>query len=107
MGNNPAAEKQFKDLADNATGDLAALSKMALASIYHDTSRDSQAIELYKQVIDHPTNAVGKVAAQMELAAIYESKTPAEAKKIYQDIVKENPKTAAGATAEAKLKDLK
>ena len=104
MGNNVAAEKQFQDLAANATGDLAALSKMALASLYRDTARDSQAIDLYKQVIDHPTNAVGKTAAQLELAAMYEAKSPAEAKKIYQEIAKDNPKTSAGSSAEAKLK---
>lgn len=107
LGNQAAAEKQFQDLAANATGDLAALSKMALASIYRNTSRDSQAVDLYKQVIDHPTLAVGKSAAQLELASIYEVKDPAEAKKLYQEIAKDNPKTNAGSAAEAKLKAMK
>lgn len=113
MGDNAAGEKGFKDLAANATGDLAAMSKMALASIYRNTSRDSQAIDLYKQVIDSPTNAVGKAAAQLELASVYEAKSPADAKKVYQDIIKDNPvtkespKSGAAATAEEKLKALK
>ena len=109
-GNSVAAESGFKDLATNATGDLAALAKLSLASIYRDSARDSQAMDLYKDLAAHPTNAVGKGTAQLELAAMYEAKQPAEARKIYQEIVKDNPvtkeepKIAIVNTAEARLK---
>jgi TolA-binding protein len=46
--------------------------------------------------------------AQMQLAALYESsQQPQEAKRIYEQIVKENPKTEAEQIAQGKLQTLK
>jgi len=48
------------------------------------------------------------VMAQLQLANLYESsQQPAEAKKIYEQIVKENPKTEAESMAQQKLQALK
>jgi TolA-binding protein len=51
---------------------------------------------------------VSKVAAQLKLAALYESsQQPAEAKHIYEQIQKENPGSEAGALAQSKIQELK
>ncbi len=81
---------------------------MALASVYRNTGRDKQAIELYKQLAIKPTSTVGKVMAQMELAATYQADNqPLEAKHVYETIQKENPASEAAQLASAKLQQLK
>ena len=52
-------------------------------------ARNKQAEELYKQLAAKPTSTVGKVTAQIELAATYKSDNqPLEAKRIYETIQK-------------------
>jgi tetratricopeptide (TPR) repeat protein len=92
---------------DASSNDLSALAKMALASLYRNTNRDQQAIELYKQLTDKPALTVSKQAAQMELAALYASKQQtAEARKIYEQLQKDNPNTEFASMASAKLQEL-
>jgi tetratricopeptide (TPR) repeat protein len=91
MGDNGKAEAQFKKVADSGNKDVAALAKRALAELYHDTGKDQQAIDLYKGLIEKPTNSVPKVQAQLALADIYGLKDPSQAKRIYDEVVKENP----------------
>ena len=108
VGDNTTAEKQLKDVASNGNRDVASLAKLALASLYGNLNRTKDALDLYKQLIDKPSDTVGKVTAQLQLAQLYESsQQPAEAKKIYEQIVKENPKTEAEQMAQAKLQALK
>jgi tetratricopeptide (TPR) repeat protein len=91
VGDNTTAEKQLKDVASNGNRDVASLAKLALASLYGNLNRTKDALDLYKQLIDKPSDTVGKVTAQLQLAQLYESsQQPAEAKKIYEQIVKEN-----------------
>jgi len=93
--------------ADASSNDLSALAKMALASLYRNTNRDQQAIELYKQLTDKPSMTVSRQAAQMELAALYASKQQtAEARKIYEQLQKDNPNTEFASLASAKLQEL-
>ena len=64
--------------------------KFALASIYRDSQRDSDAIRLYQELIDVNSVAVPKSTAQFELAALYEAKQqPGEAAKVYEQIQKD------------------
>jgi tetratricopeptide (TPR) repeat protein len=107
LGNNSAAEQELKDLTGVHNQDLAALSKMALASIYRNMNRDSDAIALYKQLIDHPAPAVSKAQAQLELADVYAAKQPQEAKKLYEQIAKENPTGPAAQLANTRIGELK
>jgi predicted negative regulator of RcsB-dependent stress response len=108
LGDNAAAERELQQVISSANGDVAALAKMALASVYRNTSRNKQAIELYKQLAAKPTSTVGKVTAQIELAATYKSDNqPLEAKRIYETIQKENPASEAAQLATSKLKELK
>jgi len=108
LGDNAAAEREFQKVISSANSDVAALAKMALASVYRNIGRAKEAIELYKQLAAKPTTTVGKSAAQMELAATYQADNqPLEAKRIYETIQKENPATEAAQLASSKLQQLK
>jgi TolA-binding protein len=108
LGDNAAAERSLQEVANSSTADLGALGKFALASVYRAENKDTQAVELYKRLIDKPTIVVSKVTAQLELAGFYASKQkPAEAKKIYDQVVKENPSTEAASLAERRAGTLK
>jgi predicted negative regulator of RcsB-dependent stress response len=97
LGDNANAEQQLKQLAESRNKDLSSLARMKLASLYRITDRDDQAIAIYRDLIEHPTRTVTKAIAQLELASTYESKNPAEAKRIYEAVQAENP---AGPAAE-------
>lgn len=108
MGNNAAAEKDLKAVADASNQDLAALAKFALASLYRGTNRSKEAIDLYKQLADKPTRTVGKATAQLEMAASYEAmQQPHEAKIVYEQVQKENPNSDAAQIASARMQQLK
>jgi TolA-binding protein len=108
LGDYSAAEHNLQEAANSSNTDLASLGKFALASVYAAQKKDSQAIDLYKQVIDKPTILVSKTAAQVELAGFYESlQKPDEAKKIYEQIQKENPGTEAASLAQRRVTGLK
>ncbi len=108
MGDTAGAEKALKDVADGRYKEVASLAKLALASIYHNTNRDPQAIEIYKQLADHPTTSVSKSSAQFLLASLYEEDHQTDqARALYQQLAKENPSTAAGQMAGQRLQALK
>ncbi len=108
MGDTAGAEKALKDVADGRYKEVASLAKLALASIYHNTNRDPQAIEIYKQLADHPTTSVSKSSAQFLLASLYEEDHQTDqARALYQQLAKENPSTAAGQMASQRLQALK
>jgi tetratricopeptide (TPR) repeat protein len=103
-----AAERSLQEAAGSSNPDLAALGKFALASVYRAEKKDAQAIDLYKQLIDKPTIVIGKATAQLELADFYESQQkPDEAKKIYDQVEKENPATEASQMAHRRAAALK
>jgi predicted negative regulator of RcsB-dependent stress response len=108
LGDNAAAERELRQVVSSGNSDVSALAKMALASVYRNTNRNKQAVELYKELAAKPTSTVGKVTAQMELAATYKADNqPLEAKRIYEIIQKENPASEAAQLASTKLQELK
>jgi lipopolysaccharide biosynthesis regulator YciM len=108
MGDNAAAERDLKDVASSHNEDLAALAKLALASIYRDTNRTKDAIDIYNGLIAKPTRSVGKASAQLELADTYRSTNqPAEAKRVYEQMQKENPASEVAQFATQKLQEMK
>ena len=70
LGQTASAEAELKLAADSWDSNLANLAKVALASLYHQTARDSQAIDLYNQVIAKPSQTVSAGQAQLDLAAL-------------------------------------
>lgn len=108
LGDNTAAEGELQKVAAASNSDLSALAKLALASLYRNSNRNKQAIDLYTQLIAKPTLTVGKTAAQLELAATYQaSQQPLDAKRTYEQIQKENPATEVAQIATQKLQELK
>ena len=108
LGDNAAAERSLQEAAASSNADLAALGKFALASVYRAENKGTQAVDLYRQLIDKPTIVVSKATAQLELAGFYEAqKKPDEAKRIYDQVAKENPATEAASLAQRRAAALK
>ncbi|MGO9403251.1 MAG: tetratricopeptide repeat protein [Terriglobales bacterium] len=108
LGDNAAAERSLQLAAASSNADLAALGKFALATVYRTENKDTQAVDLYKQLIDKPTIVVSKATAQLELAAYYETQNkPDEAKRIYEQVEKENPASEAGSLSQRRAAALK
>jgi len=103
MGDYKTAEQELRSLTGSRRDDLAPLAKFALASVYRAQGKDSDAIQLYKELIDHPSVTVPKSTAQIELASVYEFLQPAEAARIYQQIRTEAPTSAAAQVAGERL----
>jgi len=103
-GNNAAAESTLKQVAGGWNNELASLAKLALANLYRQTGRDSQAVDLYNQLTAKPTTSVPAGLAQLQLAEMYEAQgKPEEAKKIYARLKDKDGKSAAGMLAAQKL----
>ena len=108
LGDNAAAEKQLREVSDGRHKDIASLAKLALGSLYEDTNRNSQALAVFKDLVDHPTISVGKATAQLQLGSLYEAmQQPGEAAKVYQDMQKDNPTGPAAQLAGQRLQALK
>lgn len=107
MGDTAAAEKQLSEVASGWDKSLAGLAKLALAGLYADSNQTTKAIDLYKQLIDHPANSVGKWTPQFELAELYQANNqPQDARKLYEQLQKESPTTPIGQVATQKLQAL-
>lgn len=107
MGDYPNAEKDLKQVADHGDADLSNLAKFALASVYRQTNRDNDAINLYQEIAQKPSRSVGKPMADMELANLYSTKQPDKAKVLYQQIAKDNASNSIGQIATEKAAALK
>ena len=106
QGDTATAERELKAIAQSGEKDLGPLAKLALATLYRSQKRDADAIQIYRELIDHPSETVPKATAQLELASLYEEKQPAEASKLYQQIRIENPTNVAGELAAARMSKL-
>ena len=108
LGDNAAAERNLQEVAGSSNKDVAALAKFALAAVYRQEKKDAQAVDVYKQLIDKPTDTVSKATAQFELADFYEAQQkPDEAKRIYEQVAKDNPSSQAATLAKQKVAQLK
>jgi tetratricopeptide (TPR) repeat protein len=108
IGDNAAAERELKTVAAYRNEDLSSLAKLGLASVYRNTNRTKDAVDLYKQLIDKPSRTVGKTAAEVELAQTYQAAgMNADAKKQYEQIKKDAPQSEAAQLATAKLDEMK
>ena len=107
LGDNAGAERNFKEVISAGNREVAAVAKSALASLYGQTNRTKEAVALFQELINKPTASVSKVTAQLQLAELYQNANqPLEAKRIYEQIKKENPGAEAGQLATQKLTEL-
>lgn len=108
LADNATAERDFKEVASSGNREVSSLAKDALASLYRDAKRTKEATALYQELINKPTTTVNKVTAQLQLADLYQnSNQPLDAKRIYEQVKKENPGNEAGQLATQKLTELK
>jgi len=108
LGDNATAERNFKDVMSAGNREVASLSKDALASLYGQMKRTKDAVALYQELMNKPTSSVSKVTAQLQLAELYQnSNQPLDAKRIYEQVKKENPGNEAGQLATQKLTEMK
>jgi len=108
LSDSAAAERNFKQVASAGNREVASLANDALASLYGRTNRTKEAIAAYQELINKPTTSVSKVTAQLQLAELYQdAHQPLDAKRIYEQIKKENPSSEAAELAAQKLAQLK
>jgi len=107
LGDYAAAERELKPVSEYHNAELSSLAKVALASVYRNTNRTKDAIDLYKQLIQNPTTTVGKSSAEIQLAETYEAAgMKADAKKLYEQISKQAPQSQAAQFASSKLEQM-
>jgi predicted negative regulator of RcsB-dependent stress response len=87
-GDNATAEKMLKQAADTDKF-TAPMAKFALAGLYRSQNKTDDAAKYYREVISADSVTVPKSQAQLELAEMYEPKNPAEAVKVYEEIIKD------------------
>lgn len=106
LGKFAEAEQQLQSIAGGSDPQLAALAKMALAGIYRQTERSSEAEKLYQELETNPAATVPKATVQLELAELYRETQPQRSVELYQQIEKDYPGTSAGDAASRKLQEL-
>jgi tetratricopeptide (TPR) repeat protein len=104
LGDNANAETELKAAAGAWDRNLANLAKVALASLYHQTARDPQAIDLYNQLAAKPSDTVPANVAKLDLADLYAATGKQDQARTLWAAVKDADKDgAAGAIAAQKL----
>ncbi|WP_348264408.1 coatomer subunit epsilon [Telmatobacter sp. DSM 110680] len=104
LGQTSAAETELKKVAGSWNRNLANLAKVALASIYHQTNRDQQAIDLYNEIIAKPSDTVTAGTAQLDLADLYAATGKQDQARALWAKLKDSDKDgAAGSIAAQKL----
>ena len=105
----PQRERDFKEVAScwqSANWPLSPNSRLRLCMATSIAQR--MPLPLYQELISKPTTAVSKVTAQLQLAELYQtSNQPLDAKRLYEQVKKDNPSTEAGQLATQKLTELK
>ena len=104
LGQTSAAESELKSVAGSWNRNVANLAKVALASIYRQTGRDQQAIDVYNQIIAKPSDTVTAGTAQLDLADLYAATgKEAQAKALWAKLKDSDKDGAAGSIAAQKL----
>lgn len=104
LGKNAPAETELKAVAGSWNRNLANLAKMALAGLYHQTGRDSQAVDLYNQIVAKPSTTVPATVAQLALADLYAAEGKRDqARALWAKVQDSDKQGAAGEIAQEKL----
>jgi predicted negative regulator of RcsB-dependent stress response len=104
LGQNGNAETDLQAAAKSWDRNLADLAKVALAGLYHQEGRDSEAIDLYNQIIAKPSTTASADVAQLDLADLYVAEgKPDQARAIWAKVKDQDKDGAAGQIAGQKL----
>ncbi|HEX3661069.1 MAG TPA: coatomer subunit epsilon [Acidobacteriaceae bacterium] len=107
LGKTDQAKADLEKATHSGGSNLESLAKLALANLDEQTGQTSQAVTLFQDLIQHPTTTVPKVQAQFQLAALYETSNPQEARRLYAEIKDQNKDTDSAQIATQKLTALK
>jgi tetratricopeptide (TPR) repeat protein len=104
MGQTALAESELKIAAGAWDRNVANLAKLALAGIYSQTARDSQAIALYTELVAKPSDTVSATVAELDLAGLYAaSGKQDQARALWAKLKDSDKDGAAGSIAAQKL----
>jgi predicted negative regulator of RcsB-dependent stress response len=104
LGQTGPAETELKAASGAWDRNLSNLAKLALAGLYHETNRDSQAIDIYNAVVAKPSETVPAAVAQLDLADLYAAEGKQDQARALWAKVKDADKDgAAGSIAAQKL----
>jgi predicted negative regulator of RcsB-dependent stress response len=108
LGDYAEAQRELEAVASSRNSDISSVAKLALASVDRKQGKNKEAIAIYKALVDKPTTMVSKATAQLQLAdTLLADMQPLEAKRIYEQVQKENPSTPEAQIAAKGLEDLK
>lgn len=104
LGQTAQAETELNSAAGSWNRNLANLARLALAGLYHKTSRDSQAIDTYNAIVAKPSDTVPSTVAQLDLADLYVALgKPDQARALWAKVKDADKDGAAGQIATQKL----
>ena len=104
LGQNGNAETQLTAASKCWDRNLSNLAKLALAGLYHQTSRDNDAIDLYNQIVAKPSVTVSAGVAELDLADLYASEGKQDqARALWAKVRDADKDGAAGQIAAGKL----
>jgi tetratricopeptide (TPR) repeat protein len=104
LGQTASAEAELNKAAGAWDRNISNLAKLALAQIYEQTGRNSQAIDIYNQLTAKPSDTVTAGVAQLDLASLYSSANQQDkARAIWAKLKDSDKDGAAGSIAAQKL----
>lgn len=104
LGQNGPAETELKAAAGAWDRNLSSLAKLALAGLYHQTDRDSEAIDIYNALAAKPSETVPTAVAQLDLADLYAATgNQGKAKELWAKVKDADKDGPAGSIAAQKL----
>lgn len=104
LGQNAQAETELKAAAGSWDRNLSNLAKLALALLYHQTGRDSQAVDLFNAVAAKPSETVTAGMAQLDLAGMFASEGKMDqARELWAKVKDSDKDGAAGQIATQRL----
>ena len=104
LGQNGNAEVQLTAASKCWDRNLSNLAKLALAGLYHQTSRDNDAIDLYNQIAAKPSVTVSASVAELDLADLYATEGKLDqARALWAKVRDADKDGAAGQIAAQKL----
>jgi predicted negative regulator of RcsB-dependent stress response len=86
LGNLPEADKNLNAAVSASDSYVQPLARLALAGVQARENKAADAEQSFRYLVDHPSDSVPKVTAQLALADFLGGSKPAEAEKIYKEL---------------------
>jgi len=106
LGRYDDAQHGLKLLESSGNEEFAALARFQLAEVYEKIGKGDDAVKLYRQLADKPATLVPKAVVLLALADHLIKSNPQEATKLYNQIKKDFPDSAAAEEADKRLETL-